>query len=672
MTTKRGNQKRGQKNTQRRKPARGRSPLRFLLYWSSVFAVWGVIGIIGVLVWYAYDLPDVDKLRKLDRQPSVTLVATDGSTIAAFGDLYGEALPLSEMPPVLLEAVVATEDRRFYNHYGVDPFGLARATVANVRAGRVVQGGSTITQQLAKNVFLTQDRTIKRKAQEVLLSFWLEHNFTKQQILQLYLNRVYLGAGTYGVEAASRRYFGKSARELTLAEAAMIAGLLKAPSRYAPTRDLTAARDRAAVVLASMVDAGYIDKTTMQAARAKPASLDSRALPSQGARYFADWLLDRVPDFLGHADRDLIVVTTLDAGLQRRAERAVETALARDGGTVAASQAALLVMDHDGAVRAMVGGRNYQQSQFNRATQARRQPGSAFKPVVYLAGLEAGLNPESTFDDIPVTVDGWSPRNYSGKHEGAVSMRYALARSINTVAVRVSEWAGRGNVINAAFRLGITSEIPAHPSIALGTAEVSLLDLTAAYGTFANGGLGTLPHAIVEIRDRSGRVLYQRKGAGAGRVISAQHAGQMTDMLRAVMHGGTGKLARLERPSAGKTGTSQDFRDAWFVGYTGQMVVGVWVGNDDGRPMKRVTGGGLPAKLWHDFMIGAHQGLPAAPLLDASRIADAGRVDGNFIERLIRKLSSGEIAPAAGGNVRPANSGGGGGSDSSYDRDGGS
>ena len=587
---------------------------RTLLIWSGALAISAIIAIGAVIGYYAYDLPNVDTAERLDRPPSVTMTAQSGQFIARFGNLYGEAVALDALPAHLVHAVLATEDRRFYDHFGVDMIGLARAAWANWRAGRVVQGGSTLTQQLAKNLFLTAERTIARKIREVLLALYLESRFSKDQILTLYLNRVYLGAGTYGVAAAAEKYFGKPAARLTLPESAMLAGLLKAPSRYAPTNDLQAARARANQVLINMAAAGYLTDAAVEAAKRQPAGLARAPAATLSAAYFSDWVLEEVTAFVGRSGRDITVTTTLDPDLQRTAERVLVGALAQHGDRLDIGQGALVALAPDGAVRALVGGRDHTASQFNRATQARRQPGSAFKPFVYLAGLEAGLEPDDTMVDSPVVVDGWRPRNYSGRHAGEISLQQALARSINTVAVKVAERAGREQVIEVAYRLGITSELHDHPSIALGTAEVSLLELSAAYAPFANGGQAVLPYAIVQIRGADGEVLYQRAGSGLGRVVEPALADKMTAMLAAVLDGGTGRAAKLGRPAAGKTGTSQDFRDAWFVGYTPSLIAGVWFGNDDATPMRRVTGGGLPAVVWRDFMREALGGTPAQPL----------------------------------------------------------
>ncbi|MBL6952667.1 MAG: PBP1A family penicillin-binding protein [Alphaproteobacteria bacterium] len=632
-----------------RQASSGRGWLGRLLYWLTVLVVWGVIAIFGVIVWYAYDLPSVDKLSAIQRRPSVTLLDYKGRQLARLGDVYGEPVQLSQLPSHLPRAVVATEDRRFYSHFGIDPIGLARAMLNNIIAGRIVQGGSTISQQLAKNVFLTHQRTLKRKVQEFLLALWLEANFSKAQILTLYLNRVYLGAGAYGVDAAARRYFNKPARQVNLAEAAMLAGLLKAPSRLAPTHHLTAARTRAAVVLNNMVSAGYIDPAMAKGAKARPAGLRQRGDGDVGGRgqrlapYFADWTMDRLTDYLGPTERSLVITTTLDRDMQVAAEAAMTRLFAGPAAKQKIGQGALLAMAPDGAVRVMVGGRNYGTSQYNRAAQARRQPGSAFKPVVFLAGLEAGLRPDTIFIDKPITVDGWSPRNYAGKYRGRINYSQALAYSSNSVAVQITERVGRGKVVAMARRLGLTSPLPRHPSIALGTAEVSLLQLTSLYAGMANQGRSALPHGILKVRDDKGNVLYQRRGSGRGKAARPGHVAELNKMLAGVISYGTGRAAKINRPAAGKTGTSQDYRDAWFLGFTNQLVAGVWLGNDNGAPMRRVTGGGAPARLWRDFMTTAHKGLPALPL--GQRHGDPRSSGaGNLFERLWRSLNP------AGGN----------------------
>jgi len=598
------------------KPIR-RSLLRraavFVAKWTFTAAIWGVVAALLLGGWYASDLPDVDSALKATRKPTVTLLADDGTPIARRGDLYGLPVQLADLPQDLPNAVIATEDRRFYNHFGLDIIGLARAVVANIKARRIVQGGSTITQQAAKNLFLTPERSLRRKIQELMLALWLEHKFSKQQILTIYLNRVYLGAGTYGVDAAARKYFGKPATRVSTYEAAMLAGLLKAPSRYNPRSSRKRAHGRTVQVLANMVAAGYLSPNQAKAAKAVRSTSTAVATGSRQARHFVDWVLNQVPSYVAPGDRDLIVVTTLRTKTQRAAEAAILGAVDK-ADAARATQAALVALAPDGAVRAMVGGRNYGTSQFNRATQARRQPGSAFKPIVYLAGLEAGLKPETMIEDAPLSIGEWRPRNFDGKYRGKVSVSDALVQSLNTAAVRVAERAGLDRIVETARRLGITTALKPAPSLALGAGEVSLLELTSAYGPFANGGNGVWAYGVTEIRDTAGQVIYRRQGSGPGRVVRPGRVTAMNRMLSRVITEGTGRKARFDRPIAGKTGTSQNFRDAWFIGYSAELIAGVWMGNDDGRSMKGVTGGGLPAITWRNFMIAAHKGRSDQPL----------------------------------------------------------
>jgi penicillin-binding protein 1A len=548
------------------------------------------------------------------------------------------------MSPFLPRAVIATEDRRFYHHFGIDPVGLARAAWVDLRAGHVVEGGSTITQQLAKILFLSPERSFTRKIRETLLALWLERKFTKDQILEIYLNRVYLGAGTYGVDAAAHRYFGKSAAKLSLYESAVIAGLLKAPTRFSPTRDRAAAAARASQVLDNMVEASIVTAADAAAARQQGAALATAGRP--GSRYFADWVADQIRDFTGAPDRDLTVRTTLDPALQAAAEAAVAGVIARYGTQDKVSQGALVAMAPDGAVRALVGGRDYGESQFNRATQAQRQPGSAFKPFVYLAGLEAGLRPADRFVDAPIRVGDWQPHNYLNRYQGEMSLAEGLAQSINTIAVQVAERAGIARVVATANRLGIVSELPHDASIALGTGEVNLMELVSAYAPFANGGAGVIAYGITEIRDSDGKTVYRRGGSGPGQVVAPELVPLMDDMLAGVIAHGTGRSAALPRPAAGKTGTTQDYRDAWFIGFTADLVCGVWLGNDDNTPMKKVTGGTLPAAAWRDFMLAVTKEQPARPLPRGP--APGG--EGSALDRLFGVLA--DPTPAA-----PADSG---------------
>ena len=617
----------------------GRLTLR-LFKWLLICTIWGGVALGGLVAWYAWDLPDISNLETPTRPTNITLTDSGGREIATYGDLYGEPLRLADVPPYLVQAIVAAEDRRFFDHGGFDPVALARAVVANVRAGRVRQGGSTLTQQLAKNIFLKPDRTLRRKVQELLLAFWLEANFSKEQIFTLYINRVYLGSGAYGVDAAARRYFGKSVKSITLHEAAVIAGLLKAPSRYSPLRSRTAAEKRARIVLEAMVAAKFLDDKTARKIGSQRLRVVGRSGHRRTARYFTDWALDRVSGFVGRVESDLIVRTTMDSRLQTLAESRLRAVLKRDGAKRNIRQAALVSMSPTGAVRALVGGRDYASSQYNRASQARRQPGSAFKLFVYLAALENGMHPQHQLIDGPLKIGKWQPRNYGGGYDGAVTLKDAMAQSINTVAVQVSERIGRQKVIDTARRLGITSPLRSHPSLALGASEVSLVELTSAYGVIANGGVAVWPHAITEIRTRNGKILYHRREGPATQVVDPQAVRGVNDMLRAVVAGGTGRGANPGRPAAGKTGTSQDFRDAWFIGYAGDLVTGVWMGNDDSSPMKRVTGGGYPAQLWRAYTREALQGRLVKPLPPPPSAAMSPESASSFLNWLKRNAET--------------------------------
>jgi len=578
----------------------GRRPLlsRFLRT-TFVIAIWGALALGAVIGWCAWTLPDLEKLNTPSRQPSITLMAADGSVLAAYGDLYGGKADFADIPPFLVQAIIATEDRRFFDHSGIDIIGILRAAWTNIRAGRIRQGGSTLTQQLAKNLFLTPERSLKRKIQEAMLAYWLEAKFSKEQLFTIYLNRVYLGSGTYGVSAAARRYFARPVTAINLRQASVIAGLLKAPTRYSPLRSRRAALQRGDQVLANMVVAEFLSAADAAAAKRQPLGL----APQAGAqvRYFADWVLDRAAGFVGRADRDLIVRTTLRPTLQSAAEKRMTAALNPRAQARGATQGALVTLDRDGAIRAMIGGRQYRASQFNRATQARRQPGSAFKLFVYLAALEAGASPGDAIEDKPVSIGTWAPRNYDGRFRGRVSLAEALSESLNAAAVRLSEKTGRRRVVAMAERLGITTPLKAHPSVALGASEVTLLELTSAFGVLANEGYAAWPYGILEISDSAGNLLYRRTGA-AGRLLDPPVVRDMTAMLERVVASGTGRAARLPVRAAGKTGTSQDFRDAWFVGFARGMTTGVWIGNDAAKPMNKITGGSIPARLWRDYM----------------------------------------------------------------------
>ena len=593
---------------------KGRSGIGRLIYWGAVLALWAVIGGIGTLVWIGIHLPPIQSLEIPKRPPSVLILGANGATLATRGDMGGAAVPLRELPDYVPKAFIAIEDRRFYSHHGVDPWGIMRAVIKDVVRRGASQGASTITQQLAKNLFLTQERTVSRKLQEVALAFWLEHKFTKAEILELYLNRVYFGSGAYGVEAAAQRYFGKSARQLTLAEAAMLAGLVQSPSRLAPSHNPDGAERRARLVLADMAEQKLIGNDAARLALANPA----RAKKPAGAgsnNYVADWVMDAVDDLVGRFDQDIVVETSIDPVLQDAAEHALTDALAQKGEKLGIGEGALVAMTPDGVVRALVGGKSYAESQFNRAIAAKRQPGSAFKPFVYLTALEHGLTPETVREDAPISVKGWKPENYEHQYLGPVTLTQALANSLNTVSVRLTLEVGAAAVVRTAYRLGITSKLEPNASIALGTSEVSPLELVSAYAPFANGGFAVAPHVIERVRGADGKTLYARATQALGRIVDARYVAMMNGMMHETLLSGTARHADLPGwAAAGKTGTSQDFRDAWFVGYTAHLVAGVWLGNDDNSPTRKAVGGGLPVEIWSRFMKAAHQGVAPAAL----------------------------------------------------------
>ncbi len=594
------------------------APLRRLFYWCFVLGIWAAIGIGGLVLYYGAQMPAASTWAIPDRPPNMKITAIDGSVIANRGLTGGEALALEEMSPYLPQAVIAIEDRRFYSHFGVDPFGLARAFVNNL-TGQPIQGGSTITQQLAKNLFLSPERTFERKIQEVLLSFWLETKFTKDQILAMYLNRVFFGSNAYGVEAASRRYFNKSARDVNLGEAATLAGLLKAPSRLSPARDPQAAEARAQVVLGTMREEGYATDSDLKTAMSQPPT-KAKSYWSGAQHYAADMVLDEVKTLIGEPKTDVVVETTIDLRLEEAAEKALDGVLKKEGGKLNASQAALVSVDATGAIRAVVGGRDYAQSQFNRASKAKRQPGSAFKPFVYAAALEAGALPETVMNDAPVKIGNWSPENYDEKFRGPVTIASAFAQSLNTVAAQLANEVGPDKVVSLAHRLGVDSEIQPNASIALGTSEVSLVELTSSYAAFMNGGYKATPHIVKRISDTDGKVLYEADYSKPPRVLSEPVAATMNSMMNRVINEGTGKAAKIDGwQAAGKSGTTQSFRDALFVGYTSIMTTGIWFGNDDGAYMKKVTGGGLPAKAWKEYMTVAMKGYTPTPLFGTGR-----------------------------------------------------
>lgn len=592
-------------------PARPKKKSRSLgskiLVWLLTMAVWGGIIGAGIAAYYAHDLPDISNLEVAEKKHSIVIRSQDDVILANYGDLYGDFVTYNELPKNLVNALLATEDRRFWHHFGVDVIGLSRAVWHNYQAGHVVEGGSTITQQLAKNLFLSPERTLKRKIQEAMLAVALEYKFTKQQILTLYLNRVYLGSGTFGVDAAAKRYFQKPAKDLNLMESAMIVGLLKAPSRFSPTNNPELARARATQVMENMQDAGFITEADIKKAISQQAKTASYREGSMGSYYFADWLMEHLDEYIGHVDEDIEIKTTLDTRLQRQAEEVVEEAM-KDSDKVHASQVALLSMSTDGAIRAMVGGLNYRTSQFNRVTQAKRQPGSSFKLFDYLTALEKGARPGDIWSDQPITIDNWSPENYGHQYKGDMPLTDAFAQSINTVAVQVAQWAGWDNVKEMAERLGVTSYILPTPSMALGANELTMLEIATAYDHLANHGHSVQGYGIEEITTSSGKSLYKRVHSARARVLSPQVVSDMYTLLRAVVTSGTGRAASLSCCEVfGKTGTSQDYRDAWFIGFTDRLLTAVWVGNDDNTAMKKITGGSIPARTWKAFMTKAYE-----------------------------------------------------------------
>ena len=584
-----------------------------LVYWCFVLAIWGGIAAAGLVVYYGAKMPAATTWAIPERAPNIKIVSVDGHLVANRGMSGGEAVSLKQMSPYIPEAVIAIEDRRFYSHFGIDPIGLARAMLTNLTGGRFSQGGSTITQQLAKNLFLTPDRTLERKVQEVLLALWLEQKHSKDQILEMYLNRVYFGSGAQALNTASRRYFGKGARDVSLAEAALLAGLLKAPSRLSPARDPKAAEERSQLVLAAMRDEGMVNGKELAGAMSAPATR-APSYWTGSENYVADTVMEELPDLIGDVRGDIVVDTTIDLTLQKLAEKSIRRLIDQNGKKLNVSQGALVSIDNSGAVRAMVGGYDYSTSQFDRASEARRQPGSAFKPFVYMAALEDGRTPDSVRNDAPVRIGNWTPANFGGKYYGKVTLATALAKSLNSVAAQLAMEVGPKAVVEAARRMGIDSPLQANTSIALGTSEVTPLELTSAYVPFANGGYRPQVHFIRRITGADGKLLYSFDGGSAPRVVSPQVVGMMNSMMAGTVRSGTATKAAFGWPSAGKTGTSQNSRDAWFVGYTANLTTGVWFGNDDGAPMKKVTGGALPAQAWHEFMLAAHEGVPVAPL----------------------------------------------------------
>ncbi len=624
-----------------RPPRRKKGPSLWpwLLKWGCILLIWMIfIGGIFVLI-FSYDLPDIAKLQQTERRPSLTILAKDGTKLATYGDLHGQMVDVKKLPPHVIQAFLDIEDRRFYSHFGVDFLGLIRAVWVNYRAGHVVQGGSTITQQLAKNFLQSEklygvsDRSFRRKIQEALLALWLEHKFTKDQILTIYLNRVYLGSGTFGIAAASQHYFAKKPQDLSLYEAAVIAGLLKAPSKYSPSNNPQLADQRATQVLENMVKEGHISEGAKEAALAL-ASSAAETFKGSAIRYFTDWIVDLLETKVDVTDQDLVVTTTLDPRLQALAETKLAQVLEEKQAAGNFSQMALVSMDYGGAIRALLGGVNYKKSQFNRATQALRQAGSAFKTVLFLAALEAGMSPFDRISDLPIRIGSWKPKNNSKyKTRGEISLTDALAYSSNTVTVRLAQRLGLSRIVQTARRLGINAPLPDDLTIVLGSGEVTLLDLTAVYAVIARQGTTVTPYAILKVTDLSGNVLYTHEPSPSYRVIDPYISRALTQMLQAVVQYGTGQRAAISGFCAGKTGTTQQDRDAWFIGFTSNYITGVWAGNDDNRSMN-AEAGSPSSRLWHLYMKEIPQNAPVMSHVSPESPPASGGLMDSLLESL--------------------------------------
>ncbi|MEO8757952.1 MAG: transglycosylase domain-containing protein [Devosia sp.] len=619
----RGRAPKAKKPQRGKKPKRGFSIWRLfgrLLYWLTTLGVVGALGVAGIVYYYWMQMPATSSWAVPERPANIRVVAADGQLISNRGKMGGEAVSLAELPQYVPAAFIAIEDKRFYSHFGIDVVGLGAVAIESLKARHVTRGASTLTQQLAKNLFLSPDQTLGRKVQEALLAVWLEYNYTKNEILELYLNRVFFGNNATGIEAASQTYFGKSARNLSLGEAAILAGSMQAPSRLNPKGDTALVEARQKLVLQAMADQGYITS-----AEAKAATIDPdqkiRTKVAGSESYVADWVEQLVQSYVGDVKEDIVVYTTINWDLQKEAEFLIKEAVTEQGPKYHFSQGALVAVDTDGAVRAVVGGADYTLSQYNRAVTSRRQPGSTFKPFVYMAAMEKGYTPDTIAQDEPININGWSPADADNKFMGPITLRQALAYSRNTVAAQLAWIVGPDKVVEVAQRMGISSPLMAVPSIALGTQEVSLLELTSAYTPFANGGNGVIASVVTRIETASGKVLYDAVPAGPGQVVSPTVVGEMNDMLSTALDIGTGKHAHLSGwQIGGKTGTSQKARDALFVGFTSRMVTGVWLGNDDDTATTLV-GGSVPTQIWSDFMAKAHEGLPPSNLPDASSAA---------------------------------------------------
>lgn len=584
------------KNSRKKSKENNRFWLKFFLILFLIVSI-----ICGGYIFYCWiTLPDISKAIERTRLPATTILTESGQEIESYGGVYSEIVYAEDLPSYVRDAVISTEDRRFYSHFGFDFVSFGRAMVVNLIHRRYVQGGSTITQQVSKNLFLTPEKNIKRKVQELLMAFWLEKKFTKNQILTLYLNRVYMGAGTYGIEAASQKFFHKSSHDINMMEASILAGLLKAPARYNPISSKKRAVERATVVLQNMVDNRKI--TEKQKILALKMPIGNNKYNFDGGKYFADWVYNEVNAYIGERDIDINVYTTLDGKLQKAAETILQQAVAANHKNNV-TNGAIVVIDNSGAVKAMVGGISYRNSQFNRAVQALRQPGSSFKTFVYLAALEDGFEPDDTIEDKPIAIGKWKPENYDKRYYGKVSVKDAFRRSLNLATIDLSNRISKQKIIELAHKMGISTPINNAPSMPLGSFEVKIIDMAVAYSTIANGGFANWPYSINEIYSKDGYKIYERTSDEKNKIISDEAIENITSMLQSVIENGTGKKARLPFFAAGKTGTSQDYRDAWFAGFSRGYTAVVWVGNDNNSPMKNISGGTLPAEIWKKLML---------------------------------------------------------------------
>jgi penicillin-binding protein 1A len=577
-------------------------PFKFILKWGFFFSIWIAIFIAVALFYYFQGLPNLSDLEKESGKQIIKINYSNGDLITNRGDFYANEISFYELPQNLINAVIATEDRRFFKHHGIDIFGIIRAYGVNKKAGRFVQGGSTITQQLSKLLFFKSEKTLKRKVQEALLALQLEGHFTKEQILTFYLNRAYFGSGNYGIASAAKHYFDKDVAQLNLNESALLAGLLKAPTKFSPKNNRELSESRASVVLNSMIDAGFLNENNLA-----EINNDVNYKIDQGQKfYFTDFVYDQFKDFLNKQDAEqkmISITSTLDSKIQDKLENTLENFSKKNSEKLGTSQIAIIVMNKNGAVLAMSGGKDYHQSQFNRAIYAKRQAGSAFKTFVYLAAFEKGMKPEDVFEDQKINVGTWLPDNYENRYLGKVTLKKAFANSLNSVAIQLAKKVGGSPIVSLAHDCGIVSKIDKNdPTIALGTTEISLIELVGAYATIANSGVPVIPYVISTIKNSDEEVIYQRQTSGLDPIISSSSAKDIKRILREVVESGTGKNANVAENIYGKTGTSQNFRDAWFIGFNDDYVIGVWIGNDNNSPTNKITGGSLPAKLFGEII----------------------------------------------------------------------